>query len=1133
MRTKSLPKTFWWLNHTQFAGAMNDNVFKLLMTYALVSWNEHLSSAKILGSVGLAFALPFLLIVPIAGNFADRFSKRDMIVKLKGLEIFVMAFGVTALALQSSPMLYATMFLMSAQSAFFGPCKMGIIPEHIGSEKLSRANGLLQLFTFVAIIAGTVLAPELSLLADGRFALAATTCLAIAIMGFLASRNIAPSPAHPERKISFNGFGSVWKTLAETRKDGYLTLAIFGIAVFLLCAAFVQLNILPYGEEHLGLSPEQSTRLFLLTAIGIGIGSTTAGWLSGRSIEFGIVPIGAGIIALSLFVLGVAPEGSILISAAAMVSIGFAGGLFMVPLQAFIQYRSPKERIGSIQAASGFVGWIGIALASQLVSLNSSTFGFSAQSGFLYLSFGLFAIAVFSLWILPDFFSKFVVMLITRFCYRLRVRGLENLPAFGPALLVCNHVSLMDAILVVSSQQRRIRMLMSRGFYEKSNWFVRKIVDIADVILIHENDGPKKLIQSLKSARAALDEGYLVCIFAEGTLTRTGMTRPFKPGFERIVKGTNHPIIPVYIGGAWGSVASYYQGNPKIQLHRDFRYPVSVHFGKELPSSSTSFEVQQAVCELSGDSFEVAKEDRKSLGREFIESARRNWDKLAIADSSGKELKFGELLIASLILRGRLQAHFESSERNIGILLPTGSGSALANLATTLDKRVTVNLNYTAPSASVESAIDQCEIKTVITSRAFLEHVPTFELPNNIIYLEDVLQNIAQTEKLWAYAKARFSPLSLLLADGDISPDDTATIMFSSGSTAEPKGIMLSHHNLISNIESFRSVVPPKPNDAILATLPFFHSFGYTVTFWYPLLSGVAALCHTNPLEGETIGKLSEKFRASILLTTPSFLLAYARKIRPEQFAHLRLVFTGAEKLQPRVAQIFEKKFGVQPLEGYGATELAPVCAVGLPNVNVGDLDEQGNRENRIGRVLPGMCMRIEHPDTRETLPPGEEGLIMVKGPNVMRGYLNKEELTRSVVCDGWYDTGDIGVMDTDGFFAITGRQSRFSKLAGEMISHGSVEKALQDALGLGSDALCVVAIPDDKRGEKLCVVHTQLPFADEQLREKLKSLDIPNLWKPTPRNWTCVDSLPLLGTGKLDFRTMKEIAEGVKQVAV
>jgi acyl-[acyl-carrier-protein]-phospholipid O-acyltransferase/long-chain-fatty-acid--[acyl-carrier-protein] ligase len=683
----------------------------------------------------------------------------------------------------------------------------------------------------------------------------------------------------------------------------------------------------------------------------------------------------------------------------------------------------------------------------------------------------------------------------------------------------------MDAVLIVTSQQRRVRMLMSREYYDNSGWLTQRVVELAKVILIHGQDNPKQLLKSLKTARNALDEGYLVCIFAEGHITRTGMLRPFKPGFERIVKGTEYPIIPVYIGGAWGSVSSFQQGMPKIRLSKDFRYPVSVHFGTPLPTTSTTFEVQQAVSELSVDSFDLVKENRKSLGHEFIDSARRNWSKQAMVDSTGRELKFSELIIASLILRERIRSNTTAEEHSIAILLPTGPASAMANLATTLDQRISVNLNYTAPPASIRSAQAQCEIRTVLTARKFLEVLPELPLATNVLYIEDLMTDIRSTEKFCTFLKARLQPARMLLGGTRIQPDDVATVLFSSGSTAEPKGVMLSHHNLLSNIESFRAVVSPKREDVMLATLPFFHSFGYTVTFWFPLISGITTACHTNPLEGEAIGKLAEKYHASILLTTPSFLLAYTRKIKPEQFADLRYVFTGAETLQPRIAKMFEKRFGVQPLEGYGATELSPVCALSLPNVEIDNLKETGNREGRLGRVLPGMAMKIVHPETGENLAPGEEGLIHIKGPNVMVGYLKKPELTESVLHDGWYDTGDIGLMDTDGFFAITGRLSRFSKLGGEMISHGAVEAALQEALKLGPDALAVVAIDDERKGEKLCVLHTVMELNEDTIREILKALEIPNLWKPNAKNWQRVDALPLLGTGKLNYRAMKEQA--------
>ncbi|MGB0743062.1 MAG: MFS transporter [Opitutales bacterium] len=615
-QTDRLPGTFWWHNCTQSLGALNDNLFKLFMIYALITWHGTEAAPNILAKVGFTFAIPYLLIVPIAGSFADKFSKHRIIGYLKSAELCIMGLGVLSLSLERSGLLYLTMFLMSAQSACFGPCKYGIIPEQVSSGQLSNANGLLQLFTFLAIICGTVLAPELSLLMDGQYHIAACACLIVAAAGRISATQIIPSPAHPERPLRLNGFKNLQHSVRFIRTDGYLTLAILAAACFSLCAAFIQLNILDYGHDVLGLSHEESTRLFLLTAVGIGIGSFTAGWISGRGIEFGIVPIGAGLMAVCLIVLSQLGSGDLVIAGATLLLLGSSAGLFIVPLESFIQFSSPPERTGSIQAVNSFCSWVGILIASGLLYINTNLFGWDAPQGFLMLAVILISLTLLSLRILTDFFVKFIVMLITRFCYRMDIDGLDRLPNRRPALIVSNHVSLMDAVFIVSSQQRRIRMLMSRKFYDESNWLTRKIVELGQVILIHTEDNPKKLIQSLKTARTALDEGYLVCIFAEGALSPDGTLQPFKAGFERIIKGSDYPIIPVHIGGAWESVGSHKQGDPVIHPLRDFGTRIQLTYGPPLPTRSTPAEVNEAVRRLAPTETRTGTE--ANLGEESI-----------------------------------------------------------------------------------------------------------------------------------------------------------------------------------------------------------------------------------------------------------------------------------------------------------------------------------------------------------------------------------------------------------------------------------------------------------------------------------------------------------------------------------
>lgn len=1017
-----LPRTFWWANLAQFGGAMNDNLFKLFMIYALIAWEGEAARAEVLALVGLAFALPFLLIIPIAGAFADHFSKRWMIVVLKAVEIAVMSFGIFALSQGSSAMLYVTMILMSSQSAFFGPNKYGIIPEQVGTERLSRANGVIQMFTFLAILAGTIIAPELSLALEGHYAKAAGLCLIVAIAGFLFSLGIEPTPAHPRRKIRFNGIINLIRSARVIRRDGFLTLAVLAVSFFSFVGAYTQLNILDYGAQHLGLGSEQATRLFLLTAIGIGSGSVFAGWISGRLIEFGIVPVGTVIMFICLLVIGTVPQGAHVTVSVCMLMIGIGAGLYVVPLESFIQYRSPKDKVGSIKAANGFLSWIGILLASGLLYLNSSVLGWTAQAGFLVMSVLLLALAVFSFWVLPDFFVKFVVMCIVRTFYRLRVYGIENLPTDRAALLVCNHVSMMDALLVVSSQQRRIRTLMSRNVYNESGWLVQKIVDFSGVILIQDSDGPKKLIASLKNARKALDDGYLVCIFAEGGLTLSGLMKPFKPGFERIIKGSDHPIIPIYIGGAWGSMSSWKNGIPKLNPLGEFRYPVSVHFGKALPPTATVPEVQEAVREVSTETFDIEKRGRQSLGEAFVRIARRNWSKVAIVAAPNDEWTYGRLLTTALQLEKQIASRIQASERVVAIASFNAIHLVLVNLALAIGNRASLHLEYIGDGGTAYKNFLKSDAKTVLASSGFDRFMPQLPAEVKTVRIDELLNDGLNAAGAFDAVKARFASVSTLGRVGEIKPDSVAAIQFTRGSSGEPKGVRLSHHNILSNLESLREILRPVETDTLLGTLPFYRIYGYSITFWFPLLSGIRVAYAGGPDHETALGKLAEMYKGTILPTTPNAIARFVKSIEPGQFSHLRYVFSSAEKLPDEIGNSFDEKFGIHPLEAYGATELSPVCALSIPDIQISRFSETGVREGHIGRLLPGIAAEICDPVSFDRLPPGEVGLIYVKGPNVMLGYLGEPVLTEAAVQEGWYNTGDLGSMDVDGFLSVQGR---------------------------------------------------------------------------------------------------------------
>jgi len=565
-----------------------------------------------------------------------------------------------------------------------------------------------------------------------------------------------------------------------------------------------------------------------------------------------------------------------------------------------------------------------------------------------------------------------------------------------------------------------------------------------------------------------MDEGFIVCIFAEGAITRTGMLRQFKGGFERITKGTDYKIIPAYIGGSWGSIFSYYYGRPLSTLPKKFPYPISIHFGSPMPADSSASQIRQTVTELSCDYFNSLKSGGRSLSQHFVRTARKNWCKRCISDSTGKHLNYGQTLAGTIAVAHEINK-LTSSQDKIGILLPPSVGGALANLAVTMLGKVAVNLNYTLSKEVRSLAVNQCGIKYIISSRSFVEKAGISEILPGLVFLENIVTRIKWPARVSGYLKAWLTPLGLLTKGRRRCSDDVATVIFSSGSSGRPKGIMLSHHNILSNVEALRMVTRLNPNDNLCGALPFFHSFGFNCGLWFPLVNGVSVSYIANPLDGALVGKSVRENRSTILFAPPTFLLNYIRRTQPSDFASLRVVAAGAEKLRKRLADSFEERFGVRPLEGYGATELSPVVSLNIPSVETGEVYQVGNKPDSVGHPVPGVAVKIADVETKQSLEIGRKGLLMVKGPNVMLGYLGMEEESNEVLKNSWYNTGDIAKIDEDGFLTITDRLSRFSKIGGEMVPHVGVEEVYMQGLNTDEQVVAVTSVPHPKKGEEPC----------------------------------------------------------------
>jgi acyl-[acyl-carrier-protein]-phospholipid O-acyltransferase/long-chain-fatty-acid--[acyl-carrier-protein] ligase len=420
-------------------------------------------------------------------------------------------------------------------------------------------------------------------------------------------------------------------------------------------------------------------------------------------------------------------------------------------------------------------------------------------------------------------------------------------------------------------------------------------------------------------------------------------------------------------------------------------------------------------------------------------------------------------------------------------------------------------------------------LRTMVTSRAFVEKAK-LELPAGpaIIWIEDLAETISRRDKWLAALLGFFTPMRVIEKacgqDTPLSVDALATIIFSSGSTGEPKGVMLSHYSVDANAQGATQVLHLYHQERVLGILPFFHSFGYLV-FWFVMFNNAALVFHPSPIDVAAIGELIRRQRVTFLVTTPTFLQLYLRRCTPEQFSSLRVVLTGAEKLPLRLYEAFKDRFGIEPIEGYGVTECAPVIAVNCPDFRAAGYYQPASRRGTVGQPLPGISVRIVDPDSFTPLPPGSPGMLLVRGPNVMTGYLGREDLTASVMRDGWYITGDIAMLDDDGFLTITDRLSRFSKIGGEMVPHGKVEEALHQTVQSETQVFAVTGIPDDRKGEQLAVLHTIDEARIPEILGQLSSNGLPNLFMPPRGNFVKVDALPVLGTGKMDLRALKRIA--------
>jgi len=712
--------------------------------------------------------------------------------------------------------------------------------------------------------------------------------------------------------------------------------------------------------------------------------------------------------------------------------------------------------------------------------------------------------------------------------YRRKVVGLENLPVDRGCVVICNHVSWIDGILILWMLPRNVRFLVDGGNFGRP--IMQFLGSAFDTILMKAN--PKSIGRALKTAREAIAAGDVIGLFPEGTISRTGQIQAFRPGVTRLVNDSDAPIIPMCLDGMWGSLFSFSGGRFFYKWPSLPRRELRLYIGKPLPADVTLHQMRTTVQVLAARAAVEHRDDLSIMPKRAIRVWRKKGRKLLAADTTGASAGGRTLLTRTLALRRLLRREvLGKDEKYVGILLPPSVGGVAVNVALAMDRRISANLNYSVSSEVINHCTDEVGIKHILSSQAFMEKFD-FELDAEVVLLDELREKITLADKLVAFMQANLLPafvLDRVLGLNQIEHDDLITVIFTSGSTGMPKGVMLSHANVSHNVDAVDRAVRLNEDDVILGILPFFHSFGYTVSLWAALTLGPKAVFHFNPLESKVIGRLAGKYGATLLLGTPTFLRGYMRRVTKEQFATLDTVIVGAEKMPADLFDAFENQFGVRPTEGYGTTELSPLVSVNIPPSRSNAIFQIDRREGSVGRPLPGVAARIVDPETREELPADEDGMLLIYGPNVMVGYANQVDLTAKVIQDGWYETGDIAHIDLEGFIHITGRLSRFSKIGGEMVPHVSVEHELAMLFSEGDDdeevRVCVTAVPDEKKGERLVVLHLPTEKDIDCIRRSLGELGLPNIFIPSKDSFCEVEEIPLLGTGKLDLKGARTVA--------
>jgi acyl-[acyl-carrier-protein]-phospholipid O-acyltransferase/long-chain-fatty-acid--[acyl-carrier-protein] ligase len=1098
----------------QFFAAFGDNFLKTALVFVILFEVSGANSAALITLAGATLIAPFFFLSGLGGELADRYDKAMVARRIKLVEIGVAVIAVAGFALHSLTLLFLAVFLFGTLASLFGPIKYGILPDHLARAELPAGNALIEAGTFFAILLGTITA---GIAANGNSNPVHFAWLMIvtALASWLASRYIPRTgEGAPELVINRNILVSTGSLIKQVRADPRLWWGGIVVSWFWLVGALVLSLLPPLVTIDIGATQQLITVFLTIFSVAVAVGSGLAAWLAAGRIVILPTLIGAVLIGLFSIDLGwnasafahmPSPMGIAeffarrhgLHIAVDLAGLAIAGGLFVVPTFAAVQAWAGADRRARVVAAVNVLNAAFMVVGALLLAVLQKL-GFGVPILFALLGVANLVVAIAIGLTMPASWLNDFLSIVFRAFYRLEVKGLENIDKAGDnAIIALNHVSFLDPPLAMAILPRRpvfaIDVAMSK------HWWIQPFLKFVRTMALD----PLRPM-AMRSLINAVRDGEMLVIFPEGRITVTGSLMKIYDGVALMADKSEAMVVPVRIEGPEATIFSRLKSSqvrhrwfPKIKV--TILEPLQLKVDAALKGRRRRQVAGTQLYSIMSDMiFRTTSTDR-TVVQALVDAAKvhgGSW--LAIEDPISGQMSYKRLLQSTAVLGAKLMP-LALEGRALGVMLPTSNAAVVTFLAVMSAGRVPAMINFTAGAANIIAACRAANLDTILTSRSFVQKgrfdhlVAQLEKLFHIVYLEDIRPTIGRLDKLRGALRWK-KPLVAR------KPDDWAVIMFTSGSEGSPKGVVLSHRNMLSNVAQAAARIDFGREDKLFNVLPVFHSFGLTAGTVLPLVSGVPIYLYPSPLHYRTVPELVYGVCATVLFGTDTFLNGYARAANPYDFRSLRYVLAGAEPVKETTRLIFLEKFGLRVLEGYGVTETSPVMALNTPMFN---------KFGTVGRLLPGMTAKLEPVEGVE-----DGGRLFVRGPNVMLGYVYEDQPgVLHPPPDGWHDTGDIVSIDEQGFVTIKGRAKRFAKVGGEMVSLAAVEMLASELWPENVSA--VAAVPDLRKGERLVLITDKRGAMRSEFIAYARAKHASELMFPA--EVVVLDKLPLLGSGKVD----------------